>query len=177
MKTEREALKLALGKIKAARDCHPKAVQTLVFEAEELLEEALAQPDPLADAGKPIERIDIDSRTIDVWPAQPEQGPVAWPCRIESSDFEANTIVLEMLSDDYVVAAGPHWLCPTPPKPQPLTDEQKKAIAESAIIGHAGTRAAIVWAIEYAERQHGIGAKVAPTVHHLPADDTEGGAT
>lgn len=38
----------------------------------------------------------------------------------------------------------------------PLTEEQKKAIAESAINGHAGTRAAIVWAIGYAERLRGI---------------------
>ena len=33
----------ALGKIKSARDCHPNAVDTLLFEAEEVLEEALAE--------------------------------------------------------------------------------------------------------------------------------------
>jgi len=41
----KEAMKLALGKIKSARDCHPNAVNTLLFEAEEILEEALAKPD------------------------------------------------------------------------------------------------------------------------------------
>jgi len=39
-----EALKLALAKIKSARDCHPNAVQTLIWEAEEILEQALAAP-------------------------------------------------------------------------------------------------------------------------------------
>ena len=38
----KEAMKLALKKIKAARNCHPNAVDTLLFEAEEILEEALA---------------------------------------------------------------------------------------------------------------------------------------
>lgn len=37
------AVRQALSKIKAARDCHPNAVQTLIFEAEELLESALEQ--------------------------------------------------------------------------------------------------------------------------------------
>jgi hypothetical protein len=41
----KEEIKLALGKIKSARDCHPNAVNTLLFEAEEILEEALAKPD------------------------------------------------------------------------------------------------------------------------------------
>ena len=41
----KEAMKLALGKIKSARDCHPNAVDTLLFEAEEILEEARAKPD------------------------------------------------------------------------------------------------------------------------------------
>ena len=41
----KEAMKLALGKIKSARDCHPNAVNTLLFEAEEILEEARAKPD------------------------------------------------------------------------------------------------------------------------------------
>jgi hypothetical protein len=41
----KEAMKLALGKIKSARDCHPNAVNTLLFEAEEILEESLEKPD------------------------------------------------------------------------------------------------------------------------------------
>lgn len=39
-----EALKLALGKVKSARYCDFEAIDTLVFEAEELLEQALAAP-------------------------------------------------------------------------------------------------------------------------------------
>jgi hypothetical protein len=45
MTDKTQAMKLALGKIKSARDCHPNAVDTLLFEAEEILEEALAKPD------------------------------------------------------------------------------------------------------------------------------------
>jgi hypothetical protein len=42
-----EALKLAIGKIKSARDCHFAAINPLLFEAEEILEQALAaQPEP-----------------------------------------------------------------------------------------------------------------------------------
>lgn len=40
----KDAMKRALGKIKSARDCHPNAVDTLLFEAEEILEAALAAP-------------------------------------------------------------------------------------------------------------------------------------
>ena len=42
--TKDEALALALAKIKSARCCHPNAVQELIFEAEEILEQALAAP-------------------------------------------------------------------------------------------------------------------------------------
>ena len=49
----KEAMKLALGKIKSARECHPNAVDALLFEAEEILEEALAeqpaQQEPVTD--------------------------------------------------------------------------------------------------------------------------------
>jgi hypothetical protein len=38
-----KAMKLALGKIKSARDCHFAAIDTLLFEAEEILEAALAE--------------------------------------------------------------------------------------------------------------------------------------
>lgn len=41
----KEAMRLALGKIKSARDCHQNAVDTLLFEAEEILEAELAKPD------------------------------------------------------------------------------------------------------------------------------------
>jgi hypothetical protein len=42
--TKDEALKLAIGKIKSARDCHFAAIDPLLFEAEEILEQALAAP-------------------------------------------------------------------------------------------------------------------------------------
>jgi hypothetical protein len=48
--TKDEALKLALGKIKAAKDCHFAAIDTLLFEAEELLEQALAAQTAVPDA-------------------------------------------------------------------------------------------------------------------------------
>jgi hypothetical protein len=57
--------------------------------------------------------------------AQPEQEPVAWPCEIEGADFEQDTVTLKMLTSEYVVRAGKHWLSTTPPaqpaQRQPLT--------------------------------------------------------
>jgi hypothetical protein len=51
--------------------------------------------------------------------AQPKQEPVAWPCEIEEADFEQDTITLKMLTSEYVVRAGKHWLSTTPPAAQP----------------------------------------------------------
>ena len=42
--TKDEGLKLAIGKIKSARDCHFAAIDPLLLEAEEILEQALAAP-------------------------------------------------------------------------------------------------------------------------------------
>lgn len=39
---------------------------------------------------------------------------------------------------------------------KPLTKEQRLVIVATAINGHASTREAILWAIEYVERHHGI---------------------
>jgi hypothetical protein len=47
--------------------------------------------------------------------AQPKQEPGAWPCEIEEADFEQDTITLKMLTSEYVVRAGKHWLSTTPP--------------------------------------------------------------
>ena len=57
------AMKLALGKIKSARDCPPNVVDTLLFEAEEILEIELAQqPAPVA---KPHEQEPVAE--VDDW--------------------------------------------------------------------------------------------------------------
>ena len=51
-----KALKLALGKIKSARDCPFSAIDALLFEAEGILEQALAsQPAPVQE---PVESPD-----------------------------------------------------------------------------------------------------------------------
>ncbi len=67
-------------------------------------------------------------------PAQPEQEPVAWPCEIEEADFEKDTITLKMLTSQYVVRAGKHWLSTTPPaqpaQRQPLKQERIDKIIE-----------------------------------------------
>lgn len=39
----------------------------------------------------------------------------AWPCEIETADFEKDTITLKMQSNDYKVSAGQHWLSTSPP--------------------------------------------------------------
>jgi len=61
--TKDEALKLAIGKIKSARDCHFAAIDPLLFEAEEILEQALAAPTvqgPVAQAWAEGYRAGID---------------------------------------------------------------------------------------------------------------------
>jgi len=67
----KEALKLALSKIKSARDCHPNAVQELIFEAEELLEQALAAPvqEPVAWGKLTNEMVQAATDEYDEWAA------------------------------------------------------------------------------------------------------------
>jgi hypothetical protein len=55
----KEAMKQALGKIKSARDCHPNAVDTLLFEAEEILEGALAKQ-PVQEPIATLDEIFLD---------------------------------------------------------------------------------------------------------------------
>jgi hypothetical protein len=65
-----------------------------------------------------------------------KQEPVAWPCEIEEADFEKDTITLKMLTSQYVVRAGKHWLSTTPPaaQRQPLTKERIGQIIEQCKI-------------------------------------------
>jgi hypothetical protein len=80
-----------------------------------------------------LKRLQDDMQAL----AAPVQEPVAWPCEIEEADFEQDTITLKMLTSEYVVRAGKHWLSTTPPAAQRqwvgLTDEQIKAIDEMAL--------------------------------------------
>jgi hypothetical protein len=54
--TKDEALKLAIGKIKSARDCHFAAIDPLLFEAEEILEQALAAPTVQEPVQEPLSK-------------------------------------------------------------------------------------------------------------------------
>lgn len=45
--------------------------------------------------------------------------PEGWPCEIESADFEANTITVKMMRNDYWVGAGKHVLHPPVQTRQP----------------------------------------------------------
>ena len=40
---------------------------------------------------------------------------LAWPCEIEAGSFDKKTLKLKMLTIDYVVSDGTHWLCKSPP--------------------------------------------------------------
>lgn len=44
--------------------------------------------------------------------AKQQATSLGWPCEIETADFEANTITVKMLVNDYWVAAGKHVLIP-----------------------------------------------------------------
>ena len=40
---------------------------------------------------------------------------LAWPCEIEAGSFDKKTLKLKMLTIDYVVSDGTHWLSKSPP--------------------------------------------------------------
>ncbi len=50
--------------------------------------------------------------------AAEKQEPVAWPCEIEEADFGRNTVTVKMLTPNYAIRAGKHWLSTTPPAAQ-----------------------------------------------------------
>ena len=92
----------------------------------EALENALAQPDYRA--------VKTYHESKPVYVSQPEHEPVAWPCVIETVDFEEDTVTLKMQTSDYKVSAGKHWLSTTPPK-RPwvgLTNEDMYELGEFA---------------------------------------------
>lgn len=43
--------------------------------------------------------------------------PEGWPCEIAEADFEADTITVHMLTSNYVVRAGKHYLSASPTQP------------------------------------------------------------
>jgi len=64
------------------------------------------------------------------------QEPVAWPCEIEEADFGQNTVTVKMLTPNYAVRAGKHWLSTTlPAQPAPVQQEQEPVawVEQSAI--------------------------------------------
>jgi hypothetical protein len=96
-----EALKLAIGKIKSARDCHFAAIDPLLFEAEEILEQALAAPvqEPYAWHYKnaagvsawhfgPSRMFDADLEASKMWPRTHQLIPVYTENRRSISDCE-----------------------------------------------------------------------------------------
>jgi len=67
---------------------------------------------------------------------KPEQEPVAWPCEVEEADFEQDTITLKMLTTEYVIRAGKHWLSTTPPaaaQPAPVQEPNAAALFNEAL--------------------------------------------
>jgi len=128
----REAMKLALGKIKSARDCHPNAVDTLLFEAEEILEGALAeQPERpyrlLQDNGSKYFGESWDKAEQ---PAQPQQEPVA--ARHIGWDYLDNGTLVATYAVPVPERIAPK-LYASPPAQRTwvgLTDEEKRQIFE-----------------------------------------------
>jgi hypothetical protein len=125
----KESINRALGKIKSARDCHPNAVDTLLFEAEEILEGVLAEQ----PAQQEIVATGIDAELV---------------ARLASATPEQ--------LDIWLVAARRHEARKLQQPPaQPLTDEQlADAWIGTSHITHATSRQiAFARAIEAA---HGI---------------------
>ena len=89
--------------------------------------------------------------------AQPRQDPVAWPCQIEEADFEQDTVTLKMLTLDYTVSDGKHWLCTSPPQRQPLTKHEVHLALDRAGIKANGVTLEHELAVARAtEAAHGI---------------------
>jgi len=127
-----DTMKLALGKIKAARDCHFAAIDTLLFEAEEILEKALAeQPAPV--------QVPVAHRD-GFWCAD-------LTCKkCYSADFRfkhKNSVVNESLT--------------TPEQRKPLTDEQIEAIRVGEEFNQWGiSETAFKYVARSIEAAHGI---------------------
>jgi hypothetical protein len=89
--------------------------------------------------------------------AAPVQEAVAWPCEIEEADFEQDTITLKMLTSQYVVRAGKHWLSATPPAAQRqwvgLTHEERSEIGRK----HYARTLPLMYAVEDKLKQKNIG--------------------
>jgi len=149
--TTDEALKLAIGKIKSARDCHFAAIDPLLFEAEEILEQALAAPvqepvvwfDLLKQAeevvrSKPLWKKYIDgtplANDIAVWMASFAQEhitpPAAQPVPVqEPSGFFRH----EDVCGDEVGPPTPYYLTPPAAQRQWVEVEQVKWDGEKFI--------------------------------------------
>jgi|688.fasta_scaffold38094_5 hypothetical protein len=142
-----EALKLAL---EALEMCEAPWTGTLDHN---LTEAITAIKQALANAALDRKAENARELGLDYEPV-PVQEPVAWPCEIEEADFEQDTITLKMLTSEYVVRAGKHWLSTTPPAAQrkPLTDEQRKAIVKKWCAGDG----VVYEMIDLIEAAHGI---------------------
>jgi hypothetical protein len=127
--TKDEALLMALAKIKSARCCHPNAVQELIFEAEEILEQA-----PAAPVQEPIYQLQMmDGKWID----QAKQS-------YEYNKAHGNTVRIV-----YTAAQ---------PAPAPLTRERIKEICAEAGYATANVQARVdfINGIRHGEAAHGI---------------------
>jgi len=109
------------------------ALRTAIAEAEKQEPVAIALNTGTKQGVKWLKNVEHGENLYTTPPAQQAQPAtvqeaVAWPCEIEEADFEQDTITLKMLTSQYVVRAGKHWLSTTPPAAQRtwvgLTDEQ-----------------------------------------------------
>jgi hypothetical protein len=109
-------VRIALGAAKAALlGCTPCADPACKAE----------QRDDIATA---VRSIDAALAALSGVQAEQQSG---WACEIESADFEANTITLQMQDASYVVGAGVHRLVPPQKLPQDF-DEQQGSKGEGA---------------------------------------------
>ena len=91
---------------------------------------------------------------------------LAWPCEIEAGSFDKKTLKLKMLTIDYVVSDGTHWLCKSPPaqpaQHKPLTEEQIESLAID-VLGYGALREQdlelFTQSVRKVEAAHGIGEK------------------
>ena len=112
----KEAMNHAIDVLKDSQDY--KMGRAMTVEAVEALEEAVLnlnqQVVSLQCANCQVTIETLNDKVMSLLAKQEQGTPVAWPCVIETADFEEDTVTLKMQSKDYSVGVGLHWLSTTP---------------------------------------------------------------
>ena len=123
---EKAKLKLVLEALESERMYFwnsPERIEKAITAIKEALAQPKQQPDYKAWWKEMCERCDELDKKLARQEQNPERDhePMAWPCVIESADFEKDIVTLKMQSKEYKVSGGVYWLYFDKPQRMPLT--------------------------------------------------------